>query len=224
MHDAAAADKRDPTVNGNGWVYGTVQSRDVLAYVDPVKNKAGEIPIPTRAAPIADPPAGSWGGEVIRKGGAATRSGAIDEKGRAWFAGRFHDANLPDFCKPGSTNKFTQYFALVDPRNMTGPGNKQVAFYDPRTEKITSIETCFAPDHNDFSADGSLFFGQNNAVGWVNSNVYDETHNDEASQGWCPAVLDTNGDGKITEWTEPDQPIDPKKDHRIGFGCYGIGV
>ena len=45
-------------------------------------------------------------------------------------------------------------------------------------------------------------------------------------------------DGKITEWTQPDQPIDPKKDHRIQFGmlrdchqpnrwelwCSGIGV
>src|ERR1700730_15418064 len=233
MHDAAAADKRDPTVNANGWVYGTVQSRDVLAYVDPVKNKAGEIPIPTHATPIAEPPSGSWGGEVIRQAGAAARSAAIDAKGRAWFAGRFHDANPPDFCKPGSTNKFTQYFAipgpksqrtLLGPTNTTSPGNKQVAFYDPRTEKITSIETCFAPDHNDFSADGSLFFGQDDAVGWVNTNVYDETHNDQASQGWCPAVLDTNGDGKITEWTEPDQPIDPNKDHRINFGCYGIGV
>ena len=31
-------------------------------------------------------------------------------------------------------------------------------------------------------------------------------------------------DGKITEWTQPDQPIDPKKDRRIQFGCYGIAV
>ena len=45
-----------------------------------------------------------------------------------------------------------------------------------------------------------------------------------ASQGWCPAVLDTNGDGKITEWTEPTEPIDPKKDHRIEFGCYAIAI
>ncbi|PYQ83950.1 MAG: hypothetical protein DMG02_32605 [Acidobacteria bacterium] len=34
-------------------------------------------------------------------------------------------------------------------------------------------------------------------------------------------MLDTNGDGKISEWTEPKEPIDPKKDHRIEFGCYG---
>lgn len=28
--------------------------------------------------------------------------------------------------------------------------------------------------------------------------------------------------GKITEWTQPDQPIDPKNDHP--FGCYGIAI
>jgi hypothetical protein len=223
MHDATATDRRDPTVNANGWVYGTVASRDVLVYVDPVKNKAGEIPIPTRATPIVEPPSGFWGGEVIRKAAGVTRSGVIDEKGRLWFASRFHEANSPDYCKPGSTNKFTQYFPLTL-SDKVDHGFKQVAYYDPKTDKITSIETCFSPDHNEFSEDGSLFFGQHNAVGWVNTKVYDETHNDEAAQGWCPAVLDTNGDGKITEWTEPDQPIDPQKDHRIALQCYGIGV
>jgi hypothetical protein len=38
-------------------------------------------------------------------------------------------------------------------------------------------------------------------------------------------VIDTSGDGKITEgWTEPDQPVDPTKDHRVTFGCYSIAV
>ena len=224
MHDAVASDRRDPTVNANGRVYGTVATRDVLTYVDPVKNAAGEIPLPTHATPEVEPPSGFWGGEVVRKPAGITRSGVIDEKGRFWFASRFHDANLPDFCKPGSSNKFTQYFSLAGPSNLTGPGNKQVAFFDPRADKITSIETCFTPDHNEFSADDSLFFGQHEALGWVNTKVYDDTHSDEASQGWCPAVLDTNGDGKITEWTEPDQPVDPKKDHRIALKCYGIAV
>jgi hypothetical protein len=68
---------------------------------------------------------------------------------------------------------------------------------------------------------GSIVFGQDNAIGWVDTVAFDKTHDAQASQGWCPAVLDTNGDGTITEWTEPKEPIDPKKDHRIEFGCYG---
>ena len=52
----------------------------------------------------------------------------------------------------------------------------------------------------------------------------DEGPRPGAAQGWCPAVLDTNGDGVITEWTEPDEPVDPMKGHRIQFGCYSVAV
>ena len=43
----------------------------------------------------------------------------------------------------------------------------------------------------------------------------DETHDAEKSQGWTPFVLDTNGNGKRDDYTEPGQPIDPTKDMRI---------
>jgi hypothetical protein len=33
-----------------------------------------------------------------------------------------------------------------------------------------------------------------------------------------------DGDGKITEWTEPNQAVDPAKDHRINFGAYSIAI
>ena len=76
-----------------------------------------------------------------------------------------------------------------------------------------------------FDEHDALVFGQDNAVGWVDTVAFDKTHDAAASQGWCPGVVDTNGDGKIsTGWTEPNQPVDPKKDHRIEFGCYAIGI
>ena len=62
-------------------------------------------------------------------------------------------------------------------------------------------------------------------IGWVDMNTWDKTHDASKSTGWCPAVVDTNGDGKITPgWTEADQPVDPSKDHRVRFGCYSIAV
>jgi hypothetical protein len=55
----------------------------------------------------------------------------------------------------------------------------------------------------------------------VDTNTWAKTRDAEKSTGWCPAVIDTNGDGKISPgWTEPDEPVDPKRDHRITFGCY----
>ena len=53
-------------------------------------------------------------------------------------------------------------------------------------------------------------------ISWVKARVWDETHDPEKSQGWCPAILDYNGDGKITKpWTTADQPADPKLDRMI---------
>ena len=80
-------------------------------------------------------------------------------------------------------------------------------------------------DHNEFNKENFIFYGTTGSIGWVDMDTWDKTHDAEKSQGWCPGIIDTNGDGKITEgWTEPDQPVDPTKDHRITFGCYAIAV
>jgi hypothetical protein len=52
-------------------------------------------------------------------------------------------------------------------------------------------------------------------AGWVNTKVWDETGDAAKAQGWAPFVLDTNGNGKVDEWTEPRQPADADKDTRI---------
>jgi hypothetical protein len=227
MHDEAASDLRNPLVNPNGPVFGVVSSGNFLVWVDPVKNSASELKIPSQAEPIGsmNMPSPYWGEENIWLGAPLPRSAAVDQYGRVWYAARDRGGNTasdggkqPDFCKKGSTNKFAQYFPMER-------GTKQVGMYDPEKKEFTEIDTCFTTDHNEFGADGSLFFGQNGSVGWINTAVWDKTHNDEEAQGWIPGVIDTNGDGKITKpWTEPNEPIDPTKDHRITFGCYSISV
>jgi hypothetical protein len=143
----------------------------------------------------------------------------MDKLGRVWVTARIRaPQQQPAFCKDASLSKFARYFP------MPGPGGRQIEVYDPKTKQFTPIDTCFAADHNHFDENDSLVFGQNNAIGWVDTAIFDKTHDAGASQGWCPAVLDTNGDGKITEWTEPGQPIDPRKDHRIAFGCYSDAI
>ena len=108
---------------------------------------------------------------------------------------------------------------------MEGPSARQIELLDPKTKQFTMVDSCFAADHNVFDERDNLIFGQDNAVGWIDTVALDKTHDAGASQGWCPGVVDTNGDGKIsTGWTEPDQPVDPKRDHRIEFGCYAIAL
>ena len=227
MHDEAASDLRNPSVNPNGSVYGVMTSGNFLVWLDPSKNAASEVKLPSQAEPIGsmNMPSPYWGQENIWLAASQPRSAAMDQMGRVWFASRNRGGNSasdggkqPDFCKAGSGNKFAEYFPMEH-------GNKQVAMYDPANKEASEIDTCFTTDHNEFGSDGKLFFGQPGYVGWINTAEWDKTHKDEESQGWIPAVLDTNGDGKITKpWTEPDEPIDPTKDHRINFGCYSISV
>jgi hypothetical protein len=220
LHDEASSDLRNPTVNANGPVYGVQSSGNSLVWLDPAKNATGEVTIPSKADPTGSmyAPSPYWGNENIWLSSSQPRAAALDQYGRVWTASRIRGTTPPDFCKPGSSNKFVQYFPIER-------AAKQVAVYDPEKREVSEIDTCFTTDHNDFGADGKLFFGAGGAVGWVDTPAWDKTHNSEQSQGWVPGVLDTNGDGKITKpWTEPNEPVDPTKDHRIFFSCYSISV
>ena len=49
LHDAAASDKRNPTVNANGLIFGaTENSTDKVPVFDPVKNVAYELKLQVR--------------------------------------------------------------------------------------------------------------------------------------------------------------------------------
>ena len=219
--DVAVTDERTPTMNSYGRVYGSIQSSDIIAVLDPNENAATEIRVPSNA-PLIDndtPASPFWGDQKIWQRSSDPRSVTMDSKGRVWVSARIRaPLQQPAFCKDGSINTFAKYFPIA------GPSARQVEVYDPKTRQFTMIDTCFAADHNHLDDKGWIVFGQNNAIGWVDTVAFDKTHDAGSSQGWCPAVIDTNGDGTITDWTEPNQPVDPQKDHRIEFGCYGDAI
>ena len=244
VHDQAPADRRNPVVKPGTLIYGPSQSHDMLVWFDPLNNREGAIKVPTRdtdvrvlprdglGGPFPQDPRGEirldspyWPDEELWNVASEPRSGQMDHKGRIWSGFRIRrDEKQPAFCRSGATNKFARYFPL-DPRPGSNIGGKQTGFYDPEMNEWTLIDVCWWFDHSDFAtdADNTLFSGMNNVVGWINTRMFDETGDEQASQGWCPAVLDTNGDGVITEWTEPDEASDPTKDRRITFTCYSVG-
>ena len=220
--DMAAADIRDGTVSANGLVFGVAEMTDSLTVLDPVAHRSWVVTVPSEASPLvggfnASPTRSPHYGADVWARRADVRSSAVDGKGRVWMASRLRDRDdQPAFCT-SDENPFAAYYPL-------SAASRQVTLYDPETEQFEHIDTCFSADHNQMSDDNFFYFGQSGAVGWIDMDVWDETHDAEASQGWCPAVIDTNGDGRITEWTEPDEPILPDRDHRIAFGCYSVAV
>ena len=229
LHDASVSDKRDPTVNANGLIFGaTENSTDKVPVFDPVKNVAFEVKLPVR-----DPKTPSesevpmfaaspyFGDEKIWDGQTSPHSLYFDEKSRIWYAARIRPAANPDFCKKGSDHPSAKVFPLEQ-------SGRQITMYDPKTEKFVMVNTCFPTHHVQFGFDAnntlwaSAGGPASGAAGWVNVKMLEETGDEVKSQGWTPFILDTNGNGKRDEYTEPNQAFDPNKDRRVNVAFYGV--
>ena len=227
MHDLSGTDRRNPTVNAYGKLYGAPElSTDEFPILDPKTNTAT-----AHHAPVQDPntpttnstpptqPSAYWGSEAIWDSKANAHNPMLDEEGRVWYTAvvRAPD-NAPDYCKAESDHPSAKLFPL--PRS-----GRQLSVYDPKTEKYTFIDTCYSTHHLQFAEDANDTLwtsGGGPVVGWLNSKMFVETGDAGASQGWTALVLDTNGNGKRDEYVEPDQPADPAKDTRVNSGFYAV--
>ena len=136
----------------------------------------------------------------------------FDEKGRVWITSAVRPPDNPDFCKAGSEHPSAKLFPVER-------ASRHLAVYDPKTEKLTHISTCFGTHHLMFAEDANNTLwtsGGGPVVGWLNTQMFDETRDEEKSQGWTALILDTNGNGKRDDYVEPNQPVDPAKDKRFG--------
>ena len=228
MHDAVSTDKRNPTVNPYGLIYGTTElSTDMVPVLDPVKNVATEMKLPVRDPQTQtaenDPmlaPSIYWGEEKIWHAQTSPHSLVMDERGRVWYTARIRRPDDPAYCKAGSDQASAKLFPLKS-------STRQAIMYDPKTQKFTTIDTCFQNQHLNFTPDGSKLYFSSGAntgevLGWLDVKKFEATGDEAKSQGWAPFILDTNGDGKRSDWVEPNQPVDPAKDKRVRVGLYGV--
>ena len=227
LHDEISTDRRNPTVNANGKLYGSPEySTDYLPVLDPVANTTSEIKIAPRdpKTPTSkdDPMAPSpyWGANPMWDSQTNSHNPMMDQKGRAWFTSQIRPAQNPAFCQEGSDHPSAKAFP-------TKTASRHAAMYDPKTQKFTLVSTCFSTHHLQFAEDANntlWFSGGQQVVGWINTKMLEETGDEQKSQGWTAFVVDRNGDGKRGEYTEPDKPLDPTKDRRLNVSTYGIGV
>src|SRR6266545_4202974 len=232
LHDEVATDKRNPTVNANGPLYGaTENSTDFIPILDPVKNTATTLKLPVRDPKTPSAinnvmlaPSAYWGDEKLWNSQTIPHSLMLDEKSRVWFAARNrHPNNNPDFCKKGSDHPSAKLWPIER-------SNRGVTMLDPVSGKFTIVDTCYPTHHVQFGFDANRTLWTSSGgvgaevLGWVNTKVLEETGDEAKAQGWTAFILDTNGNGKRDEgYVEPNQPVDPAKDKRIVSGLYGIG-
>jgi hypothetical protein len=224
LHDQIAADKRNPTVNANGPIYGALEaSADYMPTVDPMRNSAGMARLTVRdprtqseanTPPLQPSP--YWGDEVIWTSQTSAHSFAMDSQARVWVAARVRPNKTSSFCGPGSSHPSAQAFPIEQ-------SGRQVAMYDPKTNQVTTIDTCFGTHHLNFDNNDVIWFcGGGPVVGWFDTKIFDQTRDEQKAQGWTALILDTNGNGRRDAYVEPDQPVDPTKDKRINAPFYGV--
>ena len=230
MHDLIGTDRRKPTVNANGKLYGAPEnSTDYWPVLDPRTHTASEVFHPVRdpdtPSHFTDPMAPSpyWGPNPIWDSKTSTHNQMMDEKGRVWAAARVRAPANPEFCREGSDHPSAQVFPVES-------SNRHLSMYDPASGKWTLISTCFPTHHLIFAEDAnqtlwtSAGVGGPGVAGWLDRKLFEQTGDEKKSQGWTPFILDANGNDRRDDWVEPDSALDPAKDKRVFVNLYSVVV
>ena len=234
LHDLISSDRRNPTVNAYGPLFGSPEhSTDNMPILDPKTHTVTYFKMPVRDPEMPEAigpgygsalqplqPSPYWGNDKLWDSRANNHNGMFDKQGRVWFAATVRALDNPAFCKKGSEHPSAKVFPLER-------SARQVSMLDPKTMKYTFIDTCFGTHHPQFGydADNTLWLsGTGQVAGWVNTRIFEETGDAAKAQGWSPFILDSSGNGKRDDYVEPNQPNDPAKDKRLnpGSGPYAV--
>jgi hypothetical protein len=212
LHDEISTDKRNPNINANGLIYGSPEeSRDYLPVLDPVHNTISQVKTPYRdpdtpGQPKPLQPSTFWDDEAIWDTHTTVHNPMFDAKGRLWYTSRIRPGNRePAFCKAGSDLVSAKLTPLAN-------SGRQLAMYDPATKQSVMVDTCYATHHLLFAEDANNTLwtssgGGGGVIGWLNTKMYDQTHDEAKSQGWSALVLDTNGNGKRDAYADAEQKV-----------------
>jgi hypothetical protein len=217
-HDELTTDKRHPTVNANGPLYGVDWGNDDFLIVDPVEHTASRIRMPVREEGIPTgkvqsmpEPSPYWGNQLYWYDPVIATNMAIDSKGRVWMPARFRKPeNQPAFCKQGSGNSSAEMQSI-------DRGWREMQYYDPKTRKFTFVDTCFDSHHVTISDDEFVYGSgsRTGTLGWVDIRLLDATGDVQKAQGWCGGYFDVNGNGRY----------DPGVDKKVTLiGAYGVSA
>ena len=239
IHDLALTDRRKPTVNAFGPIYGAAElSTDDLPVLDPVKITKTTMKVPVRdqdapSSALANPvvaPSPYFGTEQVWDSRVNAHNPMLDQDGRVYYTAQVRSPkNPPRYCAAESGHPSAKVYPLTRTPDGFVQNSRQVTVFEPKSRQFTFIDTCFGTHHLNFGEDANHTLWLSNnlqnelaIVGWVNTRTFWQTRDAGKSQGWTPLIVDTNGNGKRDAWVEPNQPEDPTKDKRIGLGFYGI--
>ena len=185
LHDLIASDRRYPTVNAFGPLYGSPEySSDLIPILDVLENTATTYTAPVRDsnmplslgaghAAALDPlaPSAYWDNERIWETRANNHNSMFDRKGRVWLAAAVRGPDTPEFCRKDSQHPSAKLFPME--RTV-----RHLAVLEPKTQKYTFVDSCFGTHHLQFGYDANDTLwtsGGGPVVGWFNTKLFDAT-------------------------------------------------
>ena len=232
LHDLISSDRRNPTVNANGPLYGSPEyATDNMPILDPKTNTVSffKMPVADPGMPVSlgpghagavkpTAPSAYWGDEILWDTKANKHNAMFDGKGRVWLAATVRGMDNPAWCKKGSEQPVRQG---VPDREEPAPGggarseDQGVQVHRHLLRHPSSAVRLRRRQHAvDVAAPARWPAGST-----PRCSTRPATR--RRRSGWFPFVLDTNGNGKLDEFG--DKP-EEGKDTRFnpGSGPYAV--
>ena len=152
LHDEISTDKRNPTVNANGPIYGALEaSADYMPVLDPVSHTASQVKVPVRDpdTPVAAgpplQPSPYWGDEAIWNSRANVHNPMLDHKGRVWLTSRVRPSENPGFCREGSDHPRRRSYSRSSEPAATSPSTIRPPRSSPSLAPVSARTTWCLP-------------------------------------------------------------------------------
>ena len=224
LHDLISSDRRYPTVNANGPLYGSPEYSSDM-HPDPrpgqerrrrrsrrrcairrCRSTSGPA-MPRRSTPLQPSP--YWGNE--RSGRRASTITTRCSDATAGCGSRRR-------CAAPTTRRSARRARITRRRRRSrwiAPSATSRCSI-PRRRSTRSSTPASRTHHPQFGYDANDTLwtsGGGPVVGWLNTKMFDQTGDAAKSQGWTALVLDTNGNGKRDAYAEPGRAGGPGQGH-----------
>ena len=128
MHDLISSDRRNPTVNAHGPLFGSPEyASDDMPILDPKTSTVRFFKLPVRDPGMPEvpgfgftlqpmQPSAYWGDEKIWNTKANNHNAMFDKKGRVWLAASVRGMDNPAFCKKAPVIRRQKFFRSTSRR------------------------------------------------------------------------------------------------------------
>ena len=137
----------------------------------------------------------------------------FDGRGPVWITSAVRPPDNPDYCKQGFVPLCESCFRF----RACQPAPRHVRPEDGQAHAHQHLFRDAPPDvrrgREQHAVDERR---RRQCRRLADTKKFEETGDEQKSQGWTALILDTNGNGKRDAYVEPNEPVDPTKDKRDG--------